>query len=68
MGCPSLNLPIQKSLNEDCKCPDNMKVSPVCAKDGVTNYYSPCVAGCTDSKYVMSADNISKQPEILKII
>merc|ERR1712156_241316 len=39
-----------ESLNEDCGCPDinSLKISPICAKDGLTNYYSPCIAGCTE--------------------
>ena len=50
MGCPNLNMPVMESINEDCGCPDinSLKISPICAKDGLTNYYSPCIAGCTE--------------------
>jgi len=38
---------IQGSCNIDCGCPTS-RPQPICSKDGVTNFYSPCHAGCVD--------------------
>ena len=38
---------IEVSCNSDCGCPVS-RMQPICSKDGVTNFYSPCHAGCTD--------------------
>lgn len=48
LGCPSSTLPIREinPCNQDCGCSIDSKISPICAKDGLTNYYSPCLAGC----------------------
>ena len=31
--------------NADCGCPVS-RMQPICSKDGVTNFFSPCHAGC----------------------
>ena len=53
LGCPSSTVPDAdfKSCNLDCKCPASSRLNPICAQDGKTNYYSPCLAGCTESKF-----------------
>jgi hypothetical protein len=33
------------SCNRDCQC-DSISFHPVCSVDGVTNFFSPCHAGC----------------------
>lgn len=33
--------------NLDCACPIS-RMQPICSKDGVTNFYSPCHAGCLE--------------------
>ena len=50
MGCASVPAPYMELSENGCNCPEinSQKVSPVCSKDGLTNYYSPCVAGCTE--------------------
>ena len=38
---------IGMSCNTDCGCPVS-RMQPICSKDGVTNFYSPCHAGCRE--------------------
>lgn len=33
------------ACNADCGCPVS-RMQPICSKDGVTNFFSPCHAGC----------------------
>ena len=35
----------------DCGCSINSRINPICAKDDVTSYYSPCLAGCKSGSY-----------------
>jgi len=42
------NYEVDISCNSDCGCPIS-RPQPVCSKDGVTNFYSPCHAGCTQT-------------------
>lgn len=35
--------------NAQCACPPISRPQPVCSKDGVTNFYSPCMAGCLEA-------------------
>lgn len=53
LGCPSSSLPIMETgaCNADCACSANSRIVPICAKDGLTNYYSPCFAGCQTSSF-----------------
>lgn len=53
LGCPSSNVPAMEisACNQNCQCPKSSWISPICAKDGVTNFYSPCMAGCQESSY-----------------
>ncbi|XP_076338808.1 solute carrier organic anion transporter family member 74D-like [Tachypleus tridentatus] len=56
IGCPSLNLAgstisgngiqLENSCNSHCGCTTRV-FNPVCGPDGVSNYFSPCFAGCT---------------------
>eukprot|EP00092_Neocalanus_flemingeri_P037475 GFUD01040807.1.p1 GENE.GFUD01040807.1~~GFUD01040807.1.p1 ORF type:complete len:723 (+),score=131.38 GFUD01040807.1:150-2318(+) len=58
VGCPtsqmygtmtdSGNYNVSMDCNLDCACPVS-RMQPICSKDGVTNFYSPCHAGCLDS-------------------
>merc|ERR1719431_814154 len=43
-GSSALN--ISTSCNLDCGCPVS-RPQPVCSKDGIYSFYSPCHAGCT---------------------
>jgi len=38
---------ITVDCNLHCGCPVS-RMTPICSKDGVTNFYSPCHAGCLD--------------------
>jgi len=38
-------LDINVGCNDDCGCPVS-RMSPICSKDGITNFYSACHAGC----------------------
>jgi len=38
---------INAFCNSDCGCPVS-RMQPVCSKDDLTNFYSPCHAGCKD--------------------
>jgi len=38
---------ISATCNSDCGCPTS-RMQPICSKDNVTNFYSPCHAGCKD--------------------
>jgi len=40
------NYEVDFACNADCGCPIS-RPQPLCSKDGVTNFYSPCHAGCT---------------------
>ena len=53
VGCPSTTLPINQSgtCNADCACPSDARINPICAKDGATAFYSPCMAGCQSYYY-----------------
>ena len=55
IGCPTTDMFGEKttnginitvSCNSHCGCPV-ARPEPICSKDGVTNFYSPCAAGCT---------------------
>ena len=55
IGCPTTDVYGEKTenginingqCNSNCGCPTS-RPEPICSKDGVTNFYSPCVAGCT---------------------
>ncbi|XP_022244931.1 solute carrier organic anion transporter family member 4C1-like [Limulus polyphemus] len=56
IGCTSLNLAgstisengiqLENSCNSHCGCTTRV-FKPVCGPDGVSNYFSPCFAGCT---------------------
>ncbi|KAI1305991.1 Solute carrier organic anion transporter family member 3A1 [Halotydeus destructor] len=56
LGCPDIKFhgldPVTKSIdfdvacNADCQCSRSV-LQPVCSADGVTNYFSPCFAGCS---------------------
>ena len=55
IGCPTSDVYGHKSenginitvpCNYECRCPVS-RPDPICSKDGMTNFYSPCVAGCT---------------------
>ena len=35
--------------NTDCGC--TQRTTPICAKDGLTSFYSPCTAGCRNSTF-----------------
>ena len=50
IGCPTPAMPINQNgnCNLDCACPENARINPICAKDGITAFYSPCMAGCTE--------------------
>ncbi|KAI1297651.1 Solute carrier organic anion transporter family member 1A1 [Halotydeus destructor] len=63
LGCPSKtffapehitsNQDLQKQgpvCNNNCACTTRV-FQPVCGQDGVTNYFSPCFAGCKDAIY-----------------
>ncbi len=55
MGCPTSHvygtvteggdIDISAECNLHCDCPQS-RLQPICSKDGVTNFYSPCQAGC----------------------
>ena len=55
LGCPTSHvygkldsngvIDISGGCNLDCACP-SARLQPVCSKDGVTNFYSACQAGC----------------------
>ncbi|CAG2167176.1 unnamed protein product [Oppiella nova] len=54
MGCPATLLhgklfngqfDLQSTCNTDCKCTTRV-YQPICGSDGITNYFSPCYAGC----------------------
>ena len=52
VGCPSAPIPIGGSdlkCNTDCGC--TQRTTPICAKDGLTSFYSPCTAGCRNSTF-----------------
>ena len=53
VGCPSTPLPIREisECNQGCGCSMDSRIQPICTKDGFTSYYSPCLAGCTESTY-----------------
>ena len=53
IGCPNPEIPINQSgnCNLDCACPENARINPICAKDGFTAFYSPCMAGCKNYTY-----------------
>ena len=38
---------VNSPCNADCGCPVS-RMQPLCSKDGITNFYSPCHAGCRD--------------------
>jgi len=38
---------VSADCNLGCECP-TARMQPICSKDGVTNFYSPCQAGCQD--------------------
>merc|ERR1711931_134361 len=38
---------VSAECNLACECP-TARMQPICSKDGVTNFYSPCQAGCQD--------------------
>ena len=63
---------IGMTCNADCSCPVS-RMQPICSKDGVTNFYSPCHAGCKISKIDESAEDdgikldLSKTSLCLKI-
>ena len=53
VGCPSTPLPIREisECNQGCGCSMDSRIQPICTKDGFTSFYSPCLAGCTESTY-----------------
>jgi len=53
VGCPSTTLPINANddCNANCACPLDARINPICAKDGATAFYSPCMAGCQSYYY-----------------
>ena len=53
VGCPSTTLPINTNddCNANCACPLDARINPICAKDGATAFYSPCMAGCQSYYY-----------------
>merc|ERR1712042_431182 len=57
VGCPTSDMygtisdgayNVSMECNFDCACPIS-RMQPICSKDGVTNFYSPCQAGCMES-------------------
>ncbi len=54
MGCPTSrvygtmteqgDIDIGAQCNLECECPQ-ARLQPICSKDGVTNFYSPCQVG-----------------------
>ena len=55
IGCPTSDVYGEKTdnginitgtCNSHCDCPVS-RPQPICSRNGVTNFYSPCVAGCT---------------------
>ena len=36
---------VSVACNSECECSVS-RMQPICSKDGVTNFYSPCHAGC----------------------
>ena len=56
MGSDSDVIDIASQCNMDCECP-MARLQPVCSKDGVTNFYSPCQAGCrATSQFIPKVD------------
>lgn len=46
LGCPTSKVaPAGNACALGCECA-HVPMQPVCSKDGVTNFYSPCAAGC----------------------
>lgn len=43
------SLKLDTSCNQDCHCSKKV-FQPLCSADGVTNYFSPCFAGCVGSE------------------
>ena len=46
--------------NQNCECPVS-RMQPICSKDGVTNFYSPCYAGCKIKEEVSSTGDPNKK-------
>ncbi len=60
LGCPTSNVygrvndgavNITGACNLACDCPQ-ARLQPICSKDGVTNFYSPCQAGCATKETI----------------
>ncbi|TRY69950.1 hypothetical protein TCAL_04473 [Tigriopus californicus] len=59
LGCPTSMvhgtmgengiIDIKSSCNNECECPSS-RLEPICSKDGTTNFYSPCQAGCLSKR------------------
>ena len=43
------------ACNTECGCPVS-RMQPICSKDGVTNFYSPCHAGCRAQELLRPRD------------
>ncbi|XP_054164681.1 solute carrier organic anion transporter family member 74D-like [Oppia nitens] len=65
LGCPSAqfsNLPNSNLniCNSNCTCSQHM-FQPICGSDNITNYFSPCYAGCPPNSLVNSINGTIKQ-------
>lgn len=49
---------VNVACNLDCECPAS-RMQPICSKDGVTNFYSPCHAGCGGQEKMMNEFNVT---------
>ncbi|GLG94712.1 Uncharacterized protein GBIM_01863, partial [Gryllus bimaculatus] len=45
-------LEIEATCNKACNCPSNIPFVPVCDRNGINTFYSPCHAGCTNVEYI----------------
>ena len=72
LGCPTSRvygtntengIEIGADCNFNCSCPV-ARPEPLCSKDGVTNFYSPCIAGCQSYRNFTYFDEKGKNKTI----
>ncbi|XP_054164679.1 solute carrier organic anion transporter family member 2A1-like [Oppia nitens] len=61
LGCPTsqfaslpinnLGMDVQSQCNSNCGCTEQL-FHPICGPDNITNYYSPCYAGCAPESLI----------------